>query len=125
MTLDFWRNVAVIWLCFQGFFMLLIPLALAYVAVRAMAWVLNKVPPLFHTAQGYSAQMRNKTEAFASKAAEPVIRAHSKTKQAETVLERLFRPDLHTADSNAPTPVSTSGITAVHTPSGRTVTRNG
>lgn len=91
MTLDFWRNVAVIWLCFQGFFLLLIPLAIAYLLVRGMGWVLRKVPPLFHKAQGYSAQMRNRSEAVAGKAAQPLINAHAKARQAETIVTALFR----------------------------------
>jgi hypothetical protein len=117
MSLDFWRNVAVIWLCFQGFILLLVPLAIAFVTVRGMGWVLKRVPPLFHKAQGYSGLMRSKTEAFADKAAEPVIRARSKSKQAATVLERLFRPKpAITVDASRPLPVSTSGVTAVRTP---------
>jgi hypothetical protein len=121
MTLDFWRNVAVIWLCFQGFFIMLIPLAIAYFMVRGMGWVLDKVPPLFIKTQTYSRLMRNKTEAFADKVAEPVIRARSKSKEAETVLDRLFRPDPSVKSRRVrlpdKLPVSTSGVTAVRTPS--------
>jgi hypothetical protein len=120
MTLDFWRNVAVIWLCFQGFFIMLIPLAIAYFMVRGMGWVLDKVPPLFLKAQGYSRLMRNKTEAVADKVAEPVIVAHSKSKEVESVLKRLFRPDPPAASPRGKLPdrlpVSTPGVTAVRTP---------
>jgi hypothetical protein len=116
MTLDFWRNVAVIWLCFQGFFILLIPLAIAYLMVRGMGWVLDKTAPLFVKAQGYSRQMRNKTEAVADKIAEPVIRARSKSSGMERVLERLFRPAPPAQATRGKLPVSTSGVTAVRTP---------
>jgi hypothetical protein len=89
MTLDFWRDIAVIWLCFQGFFLLIVPLAVAYFLVRGINWVVRKTPPLFHTVQGYSGQMRNKTEALADKVAEPVIRAHVKSREAQAVLDKL------------------------------------
>jgi hypothetical protein len=89
MTLDLWRDVAVIWLCFQGFFLLIIPLAIAYFLVRGINWVVRKTPPLFHTLQGYSSQMRNKTEALADKVAEPVIRAHVKSREAQAVIDKL------------------------------------
>lgn len=120
MTLDFWRNVAVIWLCFQGFFLLLIPLAIAFLLVRGMGWVLDKTPALFIKAQGYSQQMRNKTEAVADKVAEPVIRARSRSTEVETVLDRLFRapsPEPNRGRSPEKLPVSTPGVTAVRTPS--------
>jgi hypothetical protein len=93
MTLDFWRNVAVIWLCFQGFFLLIVPLAIAYFLVRGINWVVRKTPPLFHTLQGYSGRMRNMTEALANKAAEPVIRAHAKSRETEAVFDTLFRTE--------------------------------
>jgi hypothetical protein len=85
--------------------------------VRGMGWVLDKVPPLFLKAQGYSRQMRNKTEAVADKVAEPVIRARSKSKGMERVLERLFRLDSSAQDATqGKLPTSTPGVTAVRTP---------
>lgn len=119
MSLDFWRNVAVIWLCFQGFFMLLIPLALFYFLVRGMSWVLRKTEPLFHKAQGYSGQMRNKTEAIADKVAQPLITVHSKVRQTETIVDTIARdarrPAAATSASSPSHGTTTAGgVTVVH-----------
>ena len=89
MSLEFWRNVAVIWLCLQAFIMLLIPLAISYLLVRGINWVVRKTPPIFHKGQEYSSLMRSKTEAYAEKAAAPVISAHARAAKVQTVLERL------------------------------------
>ncbi len=109
MSLDFWRNVAVIWLCFQGFFLLIIPLALSYLLVRAMGWVLRKTNTLFHTVQGYSRTVRNKTEAIADKVTQPVIQSHGKASGAAAVVSTLFHeksavlPDVRTLDRSTTT----------------------
>ncbi len=93
MSLDFWRNVAVIWLCFQGFFLLLIPLAIAFFMVRGINWVVAKTPPLFHKAQGYSRLVRDKTDVYAGKVADPLIRAHAGAQRAQTVWTQIVGPE--------------------------------
>lgn len=109
MSLDFWRNVAVIWLCFQGFFLLIVPLALGYLLVRGMGWVLRKTDTLFHTLQGYSRTVRNKTEAVADKVTQPVIQSHGRASGAAAVVSTLFHeksassPSGRTPDRSATT----------------------
>jgi hypothetical protein len=92
-SLDFWRDVAVIWLCIQGFFMLLIPLAIAFFMVRGINWVVAKTPPIFHKAQGYSRLMRNKTDLYAGKVADPLIRAHGAAQKTQTVLSQIVESE--------------------------------
>ncbi|MCB0084349.1 MAG: hypothetical protein KDE47_25590 [Caldilineaceae bacterium] len=93
MSLDFWRNVAVIWLCMQGFILLLIPLAIAYGMVMGINWVVAKTPPLFHKAQGYSRLMRDKTDLYAGKVADPLIRAHGAAHRTQTLWTKVIDLD--------------------------------
>ena len=93
MALDFWRNVAVIWLCMQGFVLLLIPLAIAYGMVLGINWVLAKTPPIFHKAQGYSRLVRDKTDLYAGKVADPLIRAHGAAQKTQTVLSQIVESE--------------------------------
>lgn len=102
MSLDFWRNLAVIWLCFQGFFLLLVPLALCYFLVRGMGWVLRNTDKMMHKAQGYSRIMRNKTEAVADKVAQPVIHAHGRARGAAAGFNTLFGDEPSRAQSISP-----------------------
>lgn len=93
MSLDFWRNVAVIWLCMQGFILLLIPLAIAFFMVKGINWVVAKTPPLFHKAQGYSRLVRDKTDLYADKVADPLIRVHGAAHNAQTVWTKIVKED--------------------------------
>lgn len=89
MTLDLWRNISVIWLGLQLLVLCLIPVAIAFFAVRGMGWVLRKTPVGFERAQSLSKQMKGKTEAVSDRVAAPVIQAQVTGTRVKTIIESL------------------------------------
>jgi len=85
MSLEFWRNVSVVWIAIHAFVLFLIPTAIAYFMVRGINWVLAKTKLGFSKAQGFSRQVNEKTEALSDRVAAPVIAAHSKASKVQQV----------------------------------------
>ena len=90
MSLEFWRNLSVVWIAIHAFVLFLIPTAIAYFLVRGINWVLAKTKLGFTKARGFSRQVNAKTEALAERVAAPVIAAHSKATRAQRVGESFF-----------------------------------
>jgi len=91
MSLDFWRNVSVVWISIHVIILCLIPAALAYFAVRGMNWLLSKTGEGFAKAQDVSRQVNQRSEAFSARIAAPVIAAHSKAARVKKTVESIFR----------------------------------
>ncbi len=85
MSLEFWRNVSVVWIAIHAFVLFLIPTVIAYFTVRGINWVLAKTKLGFSKAQGFSRQVNEKTEALSERVAAPVIAAHSKARKVQQV----------------------------------------
>lgn len=85
MSLEFWRNVSVVWIAIHAFVLFLIPTAIAYFTLRGINWVLAKTKLGFSKAQGFSRQVNEKTEALSERVAAPVIAAHSKASRVQRV----------------------------------------
>jgi uncharacterized iron-regulated membrane protein len=90
MSLEFWRNLSVVWIAIHAFVLFLIPTAIAYFLVRGINWVLAKTKLGFTKARGFSRQVNAKTEALSERVAAPVIAAHSKATRAQRVGESFF-----------------------------------
>ena len=90
MSLDFWRNVSVVWIAIHAFVLFLIPTAIAYFLVRGINWLLAKTKLGFSKAQGFSRQVNQRTDALSERIAAPVIAAHSKAARVERTGKRLF-----------------------------------
>ena len=90
MSLEFWRNLSVVWIAIHAFVLFLIPTAIAYFLVRGINWVLAKTKLGFTKARGFSRQVNAKTEALYERVAAPVIAAHSKATRAQRVGESFF-----------------------------------
>jgi hypothetical protein len=92
MSLEFWRNVSVVWIAIHAFILFLVPTAIAYFLVRGINWLLAKTKIGFTRAQGFSRQVNERTEAISVRVAAPVIAAHSKVagvqKTGKSLLER-------------------------------------
>jgi len=85
MTLDFWRNVSVVWIAIHAFVLFLSPTAIAYFLVRGINWLLSKTKLGFTKAQGLSRQVNERTEALSVQVAAPVIAARSKVTRAQKI----------------------------------------
>lgn len=90
MSLEFWRNLSVVWIAIHAFVLFLIPTAIAYFLVLGINWVLAKTKLGFSKAQGFSRQINQKTEALSERVAAPVITAHSKASRAQRVGKSFF-----------------------------------
>ncbi len=90
MSLDFWRNVSVVWIAIHAFVLFLIPTAIAYFLVRGINWVLAKTKIGFSKAQDVSRQVNERTEAISAQVAAPVIAAHSKVAGVQKTGKSLF-----------------------------------
>lgn len=91
MTLEFWRNLSIVWIGLHVFLLTAIPLVIAFFAVRGMNWVLKNAAVGFHKLQYFSGLTRQRTEDYANKVADPVIRTRSKAVGARVAVSRLFR----------------------------------
>lgn len=90
MSLDFWRNVSVVWISIHAFILFLIPTVIAYFTVRGINWLLAKTKLGFSKAQGFSRRVNQKTEALSERVVAPVIAAHSKAARAQRVGKSFF-----------------------------------
>lgn len=73
MTLEFWRNVSVVWIAIHAFVLFLIPTAIAFFLVRGINWVLANTRRGFVKAQSFSRQVNQKTDEISDKVVAPVI----------------------------------------------------
>jgi hypothetical protein len=90
-SLEQWRDIALIWLSFLCFIGLLIPLAISFFLVKGMHSAVDRTPRLLRQVQGYSRQMRNKVEDASHQVTGPVIQVHRQSKRYSTVMDRLLR----------------------------------
>jgi len=90
MSLDFWRNVSVVWISIHAFVLFLIPTVIAYFLVRGINWLLAKTQLGFSKAQGVSRRVNEKAEALSERIAMPVITAHSKVAKVQRAGKSFF-----------------------------------
>lgn len=91
MTLEFWRNLSVIWLALLCMIGMAIPLAVSVFAVKGMHILVDRTPALLGKGRQASAQMRSLAARGSDRVAAPVIAAHRTTTRVGAVLQRLAR----------------------------------
>ncbi|MCY4082234.1 MAG: hypothetical protein OXF54_18470 [Caldilineaceae bacterium] len=102
MTLEFWRNLSVVWISIFFFLLCLVPLAVAFLAVQGMRKVLGGAQSGLENLQNASSQARAKTEQTAAKVTSAVIQGQSKGERAQETLKQLLQrtaPDRNGAKS--------------------------
>ena len=103
MTLEFWRNLSVVWISIFFFLLCLVPLAVAFLAVQGMKKVLGGAQSGLENLQNASSQARAKTEQTAAKVTSAVIQGQSKGERAQATLKQLLQrttPDRDGAKSS-------------------------
>lgn len=73
MTLANWRDLAVVLLAIEAFFISLIPAAILYLAVRGMLWVIRKLRAVAPIVQGAFRKAATISEQASHRMAAPVI----------------------------------------------------
>ncbi len=73
MTLANWRDLAVVLLAVEAFFISLIPGVILYFAVRGMLWVIRKLRVTAPTVQGYFRKAADISEQVSQRTAAPFI----------------------------------------------------
>lgn len=91
MTLEFWRNLSVVWISIHVFLLCLIPLAIAFLAVQGMRWVLGGAQSGLENLQDASSKARAKTEQTAAQVTSAVIQGQSKAEKSQATLRHLLR----------------------------------
>ncbi len=89
MSLALWRDIAIVVLALQLFIILVFPLVLAYIGVRALSWVHGRLPgPL---ARGREAPHRlpHQAHRLSDQVVRPVIELHARAVWVQTLLRRL------------------------------------
>ncbi|MYH62284.1 MAG: hypothetical protein F4148_11180 [Caldilineaceae bacterium SB0675_bin_29] len=107
MTLEFWRNLSVVWISIFFFLLCLVPLAVAFLAVQGMRKVLGGAQSGLENLQNASSQARAKTEQTAAKVTSAVIQGQSKGERAQATLQHLLKrtaPDRDGAKSSNGSP---------------------
>lgn len=97
MDLEFWRDVAVVWLALLCFIGMVLPLGLAFFAVKGMHAAVARVPGWLHQAQDVSHSVRGQTERVADRIAAPIIATDRQATRWSYMIQRLIkgRPDKH------------------------------
>lgn len=110
MSLEFWRNLSVVWISIHLLLLCLVPLAIAFLAVHGMRKILGSAQSGLENLQDASSQARAKTEEAAAKVTSAVIQGQSKGERAQATLNQLLQrtaPDSDrpkTRDGSAPSP---------------------
>lgn len=89
MTLDFWRDLAIVWLAFLCLIGMVIPLAVSIFAVKGMHILVDRSPTLLAKARGVSRRVRSVSEEGSRRVVEPVVAARRTTTRITTVVDRL------------------------------------
>lgn len=87
--LQFWTNISIIWLSFLCFVGAIIPLAMAYYAIRGMNVVLGRSRSYLSIGQSYSGQIRRQVENGSAVIARPVIAANRKVAQIDAAVKHF------------------------------------
>ena len=91
MSLEFWRNLSVVWISIHLFLLCLIPLGIAFLAVQGMRWVLGGAQSGLENLQDASSQARAKTEETAAQVTSAVIQGQSKAEKSQATLRQLLQ----------------------------------
>lgn len=89
--LQFWTNISVIWLSFLCFVGAIIPLVMAFYAIRGMNVVLGKSRSILGVGQVYSGQMRRQVDSASAAIVRPVIGVNRKAAQVDAIIKNLAR----------------------------------
>jgi hypothetical protein len=90
MGLEFWRDLAVVWLSVLCLTTLIIPIVVLYFAVRGMGYVNDATPHLLHKAQGYTQMAKTQANQMSEKVAQPIVQAQTKASRAGVTIRSLF-----------------------------------
>ena len=91
MTLEFWRNLSVVWIAIHLLLLCLVPLGIAFLAVRSMNWILGRTSDGLHRLQNASGRARVKTDETAVQVTSAVIRGQSKAEKVRATFRQLLR----------------------------------
>lgn len=91
MTLEFWRNLSVVWISIFFFLICLVPLAVAFLAVHGMRKVLSGAQSNLERLQHASSKARAKTEQAAAQVTSAVIQGQSKAEKSQATLKQLLQ----------------------------------
>lgn len=89
MTLETWRDLAVVLLALEAFVFSLIPAALLYLAVRGMAWVLKQLRTLAPKVQSYFCKAAQMADQASGRVAAPIIAVNTASAQLNRWLSSL------------------------------------
>ena len=93
MTLEFWRDLSVVWISIYLFLLCLVPLGIAFLAVQGMNRALGKAADGFQRLQSVSGRVRDRTEETATRVATVVMQGQSKATRAQATIKQLLRGD--------------------------------
>ena len=91
MTLEFWRNLSVVWIAIHLVLLCLVPLAIAFLAVRSMNWILGRTSDGLQRLQDASGQARARTEETAAQVTAAVIEGQGKVERVRSTFMQLLR----------------------------------
>lgn len=91
MTLEFWRNLSVVWISIHLFLLCLVPLGILFFVVQGMNWALGRTSHGFQRLQEASGKTRAKTEETAAKVTTAVVQGQGKAEKARATLRQLLR----------------------------------
>lgn len=90
MGLEFWRNLAVVWLSLLCLVTLIIPVVVLYFAVRGMGYLNAATPKLLQKGQGYTQMAKVQSDQISEKVARPIVQAQTKASRIEATIRSLF-----------------------------------
>ncbi len=89
MSLALWRDIAIVVLALQLFIILVFPLVLAYIGVRALSWVHGRLPGPLARGREAAHRLSRQAHRLSDQVARPVIELHARAVWVQTLLRRL------------------------------------
>ena len=89
MSLALWRDIAVVWLALFCFIGMVVPLAIAFFAVKGFGIVLDRTPELLGKVRGVSRRVRDQSDAGSRQV---VARIEAAQRRVQTVAGAVRRP---------------------------------
>lgn len=89
--LQFWTNISVIWLSFLCFVGAIVPLVMAFYAIRGMNVVLRRSRSYLSIGQSYSGQIRRQVENGSAVITRPVIAVNRNVARVDAAFKQFVR----------------------------------
>ena len=85
-----WRDISVVFIIFETFILLLVPLGVLYFALRGMQWVRRKLAALLQSARQSVATVPGRAEQISRRISDPVVNTRRRLTKFQAATSALW-----------------------------------